>query len=106
MSKIYNKTIIIGRLGNTPSLMDCDGKCYTTFKLANTMVDRDGNDRVDWHDIKAVGKQARVCCQYLNKGDLCCIEGSVDNDHIIAERVTFLSSKKKAEQEFVWKLNM
>ena len=94
MSKIYNKAIIIGRLGNTPSLMYCDGKCYTTFKLANTTVDSNGISTINWHDIKAVGKQARVCCQYLNKDDLCCIEGSVDNDHIIAKRVTFLSAKK------------
>lgn len=96
MSKSYNKTIIIGRLGNSPSLNDVDGMCYTTFKLANTTFSN-GHENVEWHDIKAVGKQARVCCQYLSKGDLCCIEGKFDDNHIIAERVTFLSSKKKAD---------
>ena len=93
MSKVFNRTIIVGRLGNSPALNDADGDCYTMFKLANTNVDQNGNSNVEWHDIKAVGKQARVCCEYLNKGDLCCIEGHVIDDHILAERVTFLKKK-------------
>lgn len=93
MSKVFNRTIIVGRLGNNPALNDADGDCYTMFKLANTNFDYNGNSNIEWHDIKAVGKQARVCCEYLNKGDLCCIEGHVVDDHILAERVTFLKKK-------------
>lgn len=46
MSKSYNKTIIIGRLGNSPSLNDIDGMCYTTFKIANTTFSN-GHENVE-----------------------------------------------------------
>ena len=88
-----NKAIIIGRLGSTPSLTDIDGMCYTSFKLNNTTF-RNGHDEVECHDIKAIGKNARVCCKYLNKGDLCCVEGHFEDSYIFADRVTFLTSKK------------
>lgn len=97
MSKSYNKAMIIGRLGNSPSLYDTDGVCFTTFRLVNTYVDKQGDTAPEWHDIKAVGNQARICCQYLSKGDLCCIEGNVSDNYINVERITFLSSKKRAD---------
>ena len=96
MSKPKNKTVIIGRIGDKPSLNEVDGKCYTTFKLSNTTF-RNGYESVEWYNIKAAGKQAMVCCQYLSKGDLCCIEGNIKDNHIVAERVTFLTAKKKVD---------
>ena len=104
MSRSINKTILIGRLGNKPELKEVDSLVYTTFKLCNTVFNN-GKEVVEWHNIKAVGKQAKICCQYLNKGDLCCIEGKMDRysddkkeyDSVIAERVTFLSAIKKEQ---------
>lgn len=113
-STSYNRTIIIGRLGETPELKEahkgCKTDCYTTFKLSNTTF-KDGVEEIQWHTIVCFGKQARLCCEHLNKGDLCCIEGHLDKRAyekdgetrysmaIIAERITFLSSRRKQTED-------
>lgn len=100
-----NRTIIIGRLGETPELREanrgCKANCYTTFRLSNTTL-RDGVEETLWHTIVCFGKQAYTCCENLSKGDVCCIEGHLDKRAyekngearysrvIIAEHITFL----------------
>lgn len=111
MTKAYNKTIIIGRLGEKPELKTADcGTDYTRFSMCNTTFNN-GVEVVQWHKIIAFGKQARVIAEHLNKGDLCCIEGRVDRKKyekegetkyavaIIAECITFLSSKRREQLE-------
>ena len=106
----YNKTIIIGRLGNDPELRT-DGKAdYCEFTLSNCTL-KDGVEEVPWHHLAAFGKQAKLCAEYLHKGDLVCVEGRVDRKKyekdgetkhsvtIIAERITFLTSKRKHVEE-------
>ena len=110
MSYTYNKTIIIGRLGENPELKEGKKIEYVTFMLSNSTF-QNGQEIVLWHKIAAFGKQARVICQNLQKGDLCCIEGRLESEYykaengedkakqiIVAERVTFLSSKRKREE--------
>lgn len=111
MAKSYNRTIIIGRLGEKPELKKMkSGTDYCRFWISNCTF-QDGQEIVQWHEIMTVGKQARVCAEHLDKGDLCCIEGRLDIETlmdggekkykqlIIAERITFLSRKKKEEPE-------
>lgn len=100
-----NRAILIGRISNKPELKEADSVVYTVFKLCNTTVTK-GEEIINWHNIKAIGKQAKVCCQYLNKGDLCCIEGHFDEDcinkertSVFAERVTFLVSAKRNTED-------
>lgn len=117
MAKTYNKTIIIGRLGNDPKITETKSLNPETgkpleiakFKLSNTVI-RDGKEEIQWHDLAAFGKQAILCHDYLHKGDLCCVEGRLDRHHyksqngeeifkttIIAERIAFISSSKREE---------
>lgn len=108
----YNRVIIIGRLGQKPELKEVqrDGKTtyYTVFEVSNATF-QDGYEVVSWHKVSAFGKQARLCCEHLNEGDLCCVEGSLDQRKyenatgkialttvIVAERITFLSKRKPA----------
>ena len=97
-----NRAILIGRLGNKPELKEANSVVYTVFKLCNTTVTK-GEEIINWHNIKAIGKQAKVCCQDLNKGDLCCIEGHFDENKertsVFAERVTFLVSAKRNTED-------
>lgn len=106
----YNKTIIIGRLGCDPELHKGSDADYCNFTVCNSTL-KDGVEDVQWHNIAAFGKQAKLCSDYLHKGDLCCIEGRIDRKEyekdgetkysaiIIAERITFLSSKRKNVEE-------
>lgn len=105
MAEIYNKTIIIGRLGNNPKYEHSEKGDIACFCVSNNTF-RDGAEIINWHDIKAVGKQAKLCAEYLHEGDLCCIEGTLDtkvckkdgemrySQVVVAEHVTFLTPKR------------
>lgn len=118
MGKSYNKTIIIGRLGKDPELSTrkkakresdiSQQPDFASFTLLNSTVDQYRNEIIQSHDIHAFGKQAILCHEHLHKGDLCCVEGRIDErmighckpgqfPTIIAERITFLSSRKRKE---------
>lgn len=102
----FNKTIIIGRLGQDPVFKSGAKTDTARFTLCNTTV-KDGKEDVQWHNIVSFGKQANLVMEHLHKGDLVCIEGRLDSKAydaktgesksvaIIAERMTFLSSKKR-----------
>ena len=102
---IYNQTVIIGRVGSEPKLEPhSKAEFQTQFTISSSTI-KDGKEEVIWHRIGAFGKQAKLCADYLHKGDLCCIEGRLDIDtytepykqYIVAERITFLSASKKKE---------
>lgn len=108
MAYSFNKTIIIGRVSSDVVFKKGeDGNAdSTSFVISNSTV-VDGEENVDFHDIRAFGKQAALCRDYISKGDLCCIEGRLeilDRDDgktvyrskaIIAEHITFLSCGKR-----------
>lgn len=107
MTEFHNKTIIIGRLGRDPEIEHTANGDVARFAISNNTI-KDGVELVNWHRIKAVGKQAQLCVEYLHKGDLCCIEGSLNyrmidgerrNITIIADHITFLSQVRKQAVE-------
>lgn len=98
----FNKTIIIGRLGENPKL---DNEKYASFPICNTTIDGEsGRETVMWHKI-ICEKQRDVVMSHLHKGDLCCIEGKLTSqvykgsNVICAERITFLSANKTNRTE-------
>lgn len=110
MSKSLTKTFIIGRLGMDPELRQGNKTVFTRFSLADTSSFKNGQQQVQWHSICAFGKQAQYIHKNLHKGDLCCIEGHLNaspyekngerriNNSIIAEDITFLSSKRRTNE--------
>ena len=97
MNSNINQTILVGRLCDNPTPKTVKGKDLALFNLYQTIRDMDGNESVLIHKIVSFGKQAKSVMQYLRKGDLCCIEGTIDNyrksQKIISERITFLQRK-------------
>ena len=72
-----NKVILIGRLGGNPE---------TRFTQSNTPVCNwslatskkvKGEDKTEWHNIVTFSKTAEIAQQYLTKGSLVCVEGSI-----------------------------
>lgn len=106
--KTFNRTIIIGRLRQSPKVKSTAKGDVAEFMLYNSTISN-GVEQIQWHRIAAFGKQATLCAEHLHKGDLCCIEGRLDthtyekdgeirySQIIIAERITSLSSKRKGE---------
>lgn len=89
-----NKTIVIGRLVADPVMRG--NSCH--FIIANTFFNG-GKEDIVTYPIKAINRQAQVCMEYLHKGELCCIEGSVitenEENTIVPDRVVFLTPAKK-----------
>jgi len=80
-----NKVILIGRLGRDPEVRSTpSGATVAKFSIATDekFTDRNGErqERTEWHNIVAWAKLAEICGQYLKKGKLVYIEGSLRTD--------------------------
>lgn len=104
---MFNKVILIGRLGRDPELrVSQSGSSFANFTLATNDGFGD-NKRTDWHNVTAFGKTAESICKFLKKGSICALEGRIQYDSyekdgvkknttkILADHVTFLSSKNE-----------
>ena len=85
MAGTVNKVILVGRLGKDPELRSIpSGTSVAKFSLATDerFTDKSGEkqDRTEWHNIVAWGKLGEICGQYLRKGKLVYIEGSIRTD--------------------------
>ena len=108
---MLNKVMIIGRLGRDPELRySSSGMPIANMRVATdeSYVDRDGNkvERTEWHTVVVFQRMAENCANYLSKGSLVYVEGSLQtrkwqdqqgNDRysteIKAQRVQFLERK-------------
>lgn len=76
--KILNKVILIGRLGQDPSLRYTqNGTAVVNFDLAveRPFTNQEGENDVDFIKIVAWKKQAESCAKHLEKGRLVAVEG-------------------------------
>ena len=111
-----NHVVLIGRLTRDPELryIAGTGTPVANFAIA---VDRefsgkDGKKETDFIDIQVWGKQAESCSNYIGKGSLVSVSGSLriekyeakdgtrrTSARVNADRVNFLSSNKKSENK-------
>ena len=83
MAKSVNKVILVGRLGKDPELKyTASGTPFCRFSMATDDVWNDKGtgerqERTEWHNIVAWDRLAEICNQYLTKGKLVYIEGSL-----------------------------
>lgn len=111
---MLNQVVFIGRLVRDPELRESEGgKKYTNITLAVTRSYKnpDGDYGVDFIDCRLWTGVAENTAEYCKKGDLIGIKGRIETrkveeeektrllTEIIAEKVTFLSSKRQEEIE-------
>ncbi|QAZ68404.1 single-stranded DNA-binding protein [Solidesulfovibrio carbinolicus] len=82
MAGSINKVILVGRLGQDPKLNYLpSGQPVAEFSVATdeSYKDREGNkvEKTEWHRVKVFGRSAEFCNNYLAKGRLVYIEGSI-----------------------------
>ncbi len=83
MAKSVNKVILVGRLGRDPELKyTASGVPFCRFSMAtddswNDKTSGERQERTEWHNIVAWDRLAEICNQYLTKGRLVYIEGSL-----------------------------
>lgn len=108
---MLNKVMIIGRLGRDPELRYTqNGSPVASLNIATdeSYMDRDGNkvERTEWHRVSVFQRQAENCANYLTKGSLVYVEGSLQTrkwqdqngqdrytTEIKAQRVQFLDRR-------------
>ena len=79
---MVNKVILIGRLGRDPELRySSAGTPIANMRIATdeSYIDRDGNkvDRAEWHTVVVFQRTAENCANFLSKGSLVYVEGSL-----------------------------
>lgn len=79
---MVNKVILVGRLGRDPELRYASsGMPIANLRIATdeSYVDRDGNkvERTEWHTVVVFQRAAENCANYLAKGSLVYVEGSL-----------------------------
>ena len=112
-----NLVQIIGRLGRDPELRYTQtGSPVANLNIATdeSYVDRDGNkvERAEWHRVLVFQRQAENCSNYLRKGSLVYVEGSLQTrkwqdqngqdrytTEIKAQRVQFLDRREDSQGE-------
>lgn len=117
MAASLNMAQIIGRLGRDVDLKySQSGTAVANISAATdeSYTDRDGNrvERTEWHRIVAYGKTAENCANFLTKGSLVYVEGSLQTrkwqdqqgqdrytTEIKALRVQFLDRKNDDGQQ-------
>ena len=78
-----NKVILIGHLGADPEISTTQGgTALAKFRIATTDTWKDRTtgerqERTEWHSIVAWDKLAQICGEYLHKGKMVYVEGSL-----------------------------
>ena len=80
MAKSVNKVLLLGNLGKDPEIKFLpSGQAVANFGLATTerYKDKAGEwqDKTEWHNITAYGRQAEIIRDYVKKGHKLFIEG-------------------------------
>ncbi len=81
MARGLNKVFLIGNLGADPEIRYTgDGTAVANFRLATGRPVKRGDEweqETDWHRVVAWRRLAEVAGQYLRKGSLVFVEGSL-----------------------------
>lgn len=108
---MFSKTIIIGRLGQSPRFNTAkSGTSVCSFSVA---VDTGYGEKkqTDWFAVTVFGKTAENCNRYLQKGSLVSVIGVVHlhtyqgkdgtnkaSLELVGDSVTFLSSRQESQE--------
>ena len=108
-----NKVLLIGRLGKDPEERSTPGGTRVSrFSLATDEYRGNDEKTTEWHRVVVFGKTAELCNQYLQKGRLVCVDGSLRTrswektpgeklwiTEVVASKITFLGVRNKDSAE-------
>lgn len=80
--KGLNRVFLLGHLGNTPELqVSKGGKPFARLSVATNRVWKTARDEkqesTEWHSVFVWGPMAETCCEWLRKGAMVFVEGSL-----------------------------
>lgn len=99
---MLNQIVLVGRLTENPTVENLEeGKAVATVTLAvsRSMKNAEGEYETDFIPCQLWNGIANNTAEYCKKGDIVGVKGRIQSAdgklEIIAEKVTFLSSKKE-----------
>lgn len=114
---MVNKVLLVGRLGQDPDLRygTNGGAPVCRFSVAtnDSYTDREGQrvERTEWHNVVVFNRQAENCANFLSRGSLVLVEGSLQTrkwedangqtrstTEVRGQRVQFLDRKGEGRQ--------
>lgn len=113
---MLNQVVLVGRLTRNPEVKELDdGKRLSGMTLAipRSYKNAEGEYETDFIEVKLWNQIAENTAEYCKKGDIVGVKGRLQSrvvekedekeylTEIIAEKVTFLSSRSEKEQEEV-----
>lgn len=95
---MLNQVIICGRLTEKPKFENDKKDCKIALAVPRSFKNANGEYETDFINCQLYGNIAQNTVDYINKGDLIGVKGRLqvveNNLLVIAEKITFLSSKK------------
>ena len=96
---MLNKTILVGKIAN--DLEDKENQIIT-LAVPKSTKNEEGIYETDFIPVIINGGISTNTYKYCHKGDTCGVQGRLimqdDKINIIAEKISFLSSKKEGEE--------
>ena len=111
---MLNQTVLVGRITRDPEVIETEGGSKVsnlTLAVPRSFKNAEGAYATDFIDVTVWNNIAQSTSEYCKKGDLVGVKGRIQTDSyekdgekkllmkVIADRVTFLSSKSKSEPE-------
>lgn len=111
---MLNQVVIVGRLTKNPTINKAENKSYSyvTVAVPRSFKNINGEYETDFIDCVLWDAVAKSTCEYCKKGDIVGIKGRLESNvvesedkgkkyylNVIAEKVTFLSSKKEEKMD-------
>jgi single-strand DNA-binding protein len=115
MAGSFNRVVLVGNLGRDPEVKNTpSGRTVATFSIAThenwTDEKKQKQSRTDWHLVEVWGTSAKLVGQYLSKGRLVLVDGSLRTDKfekdgqthwrtkVVARNVQFLDRPEKSDE--------
>ncbi len=111
---MLNQVVIVGRLTADPEVNETEGNkkvCHATVAVGRSFKNVEGIYETDFIRCTLWNGVAENTCEYCKKGDVVGVKGRLQTSNyeskdgkkylmeVIAEKITFLSSKKPSEEE-------
>lgn len=111
---MLNQVVVVGRLVSDPEISTTENnrkRTYITVAIPRSYKNMEGNYDTDFIKCVLWNGIAENTCEYCKKGDIVGIKGRLQSSSyekdgetkyvmdVIAERVTFLSSRKQETEE-------
>lgn len=104
-----NKIIIVGNVGQTPTIRTAGETKIASFTVATTERFKD-KEETEWHNVSVFGKLAEVVEKYVDKGTQLYVEGRIKTEkytdkngvertatRVIANTIQMLGGKRESQ---------